>query len=308
MKTKEKKYDIGVIVGRFQIHELHTEHKAMIDEVISNHEKVIFFLGVTIAQGTRSNPLDFLSRKTMIEEEYKNVISAIVPIHDRKSDEIWSKNLDEKIREIDSIGSVVLYGSRDSFIPHYSGKFDTIELVPEREISGTEIRIDVSKRIKRDKNFRAGIIYGAYNRFPVVHPVIDVAIMNEDETEVLLGRKPNEDLFRFIGGFVDVNDKSYEETVKREAMEETGLEVGDIKFLTSTHVNDWRYNRSIDRSVMTSFYKAKMIFGNPKGNDDIVEVKWFKLINLKPENVVGEHGKLVTILQNNINNNNNNNK
>jgi bifunctional NMN adenylyltransferase/nudix hydrolase len=305
MKEERKKYDIGVIIGRFQIHELHSEHKAMIDEVLSRHDKVIMFLGVGVAQGTKRNPLDFLSRKKLIEEVYKNDISVILPIYDNRSDEKWSKTLDEKIREIDAVASVVLYGSRDSFIPFYHGKFDTIELAPEREISASEIRIDVSKRVERDKAFRAGVIYGAYNRFPITHPVVDVAIMNDDESEVLLGRKKDEKPFRFVGGFVDVTDKSYEQTVRREVMEETGVEVDNITYLTSMSVNDWRYNKDTDRSIMTSFFKAKKIFGAAKANDDIIELKWFKLSKLEPSDLVPEHGKLIEILKNNINKNNN---
>ena len=139
----------------------------------------------------------------------------ILPIYDKKSDEVWSKIVDEKIKEVEPIGSVVLYGSRDSFIPHYVGKHDTVELKPTSMVSASDIRKDVSKRVVRDKNFRAGVIYGAYNNFATVHAVIDVAIMNEDNTEVLLGRKKNEKKFRFIGGFTDVTDDSYEQTVFR---------------------------------------------------------------------------------------------
>lgn len=34
MSKKNKKTDIGVIIGRFQIHELHTAHKKLIEHVI----------------------------------------------------------------------------------------------------------------------------------------------------------------------------------------------------------------------------------------------------------------------------------
>ncbi len=300
METKIKDYTIGVIIGRFQIHELHEAHKEMIGEVLKRHEKVILFLGVSPTLSTRRNPLDFRSRKLMIEEAFnKDII--ILPINDRKSNKIWSDQVDTKIREVESIGSVVLYGSKDSFIPYYEGKFDTIELVPKSMVNASDVRKEISKRVERTKEFRAGVIYSTYNTYPTVHPVIDVAIMNENETEVLLGRKKDEELFRFVGGFTDVTDKSYEQTVRREAQEETGLTVGDVKYICSTRVDDWRYRSNNERSVMTTFFKAKKMFGHAEPNDDIVEVKWHQVYTLRTSDVVGEHKRLLDALKENLN-------
>jgi len=300
MKEETKNYDIGVIIGRFQIHELHEAHKEMIGEVLKRHEKVILFLGVSPTLSTRRNPLDFRSRKLMIEEAFnKDII--ILPINDRKSNKIWSDQVDIKIREVESIGSVVLYGSKDSFIPFYEGKFDTIELVPKSMVSASDVRREISKRVERTKEFRAGVIYSTYNTYPTVHPVIDVAILNEEGTEVLLGRKKDEQLFRFVGGFTDVTDESYEQTVRREAQEETGLSIGDVTYITSTRVDDWRYRSNSERSVMTAFFKAKKVFGQAKANDDIVEVAWHQIYTLRTNDVVGEHERLVIALKENLN-------
>ena len=300
MDEVKKKCDIGVIIGRFQVHELHDAHREMINEVIKRHDKIVLFLGVSPTLCTQRNPLDFLSRKVMFEEEYGNRISVILPLNDKKSDFVWSNQVDTKIREVFPIGSVVLYGSRDSFIPHYHGIFDVIELVPHSLVSATEIRKSVSKKVDRTKEFRAGVIYACYNSYPIVHPTIDVAIMNDDETKVLLGRKKDEIEYRFIGGFADITDESYEQTVRREAYEETGLEVGDLQYVASDKVKDWRYRSSTDRSIMTIFFKAKKISGAEQANDDIFELKWFNVLELKNENLVSEHGKLLTHLKNNL--------
>jgi bifunctional NMN adenylyltransferase/nudix hydrolase len=166
-------------------------------------------------------------------------------------------------------------------------------------VSATEIRNSVSKRVERSREFRAGVIYACYNTFDFVHPVIDVAIMNEDESMVLLGRKKDEHKFRFVGGFADVTDQSLEQSVRREAYEETGLEIGDIQYITSLKINDWRYRNDKERSVMTSFFKAKKIFGggSEKANDDIVEVKWFNIDRIDATQIVDEHFKLLNILK-----------
>lgn len=300
MEEVKKKYDIGVIIGRFQLHELHEAHFEMVSEVIKRHDKTILFLGVSPTLCTQRNPLDFLSRKVMFEEAFGNQISVIQPLHDKKSDTVWSNQVDSKIREVFPLGSVVLYGSRDSFIPHYHGKFDVIELIPSSIVSATEIRKSVSKKVQRSTEFRAGVIYACYNSYPIVHPTIDVAITNEDETKVLLGRKKDEVEFRFIGGFADVTDESFEQTVKREAYEETGLEVDAITYIASDKVKDWRYRSTTDRSIMTTFFKAKKIFGAEKANDDIVELKWFDIATLEVKDVVPEHGRLLGKLRINL--------
>lgn len=300
MEEVKKKYDIGVIIGRFQTHELHEAHIDMVNEVIKRHDRTILFLGVSPTLCTQRNPLDFLSRKVMFEEQFGNQISVIQPLHDKKSDTVWSNQVDGKVREVFPLGSVVLYGSRDSFIPHYHGRFDVIELVPSSFVSATEMRNKISKKVDRSKEFRAGVIYACYNSYPIVHPTIDVAIMNEDESKVLLGRKKDEIEFRFIGGFADVTDENFEQTVKRETFEETGLEVDDIQYIASDKVKDWRYRSTTERSIMTTFFKAKKIFGAEKASDDIAEVKWFDVSTLETKDMVSEHGRLLEKLQNKI--------
>jgi len=304
MKPVEKQYDIGVIVGRFQIHELHSEHKKLIEYVLERHDKVIVFLGISQALHTRKNPLDYSTRKIMIEDVYGHRNLHVLPLHDKKFDCQWAKNLDERVREIYPNGSVVLYGSKDSFIPFYEphGNFDTCELAPDNFISATDVRKAVSNKALRSKEFRAGMIYAANIPFPVNYVTIDVAILNEDETKLLVGRKGFENTFRFVGGFTDIEDQSLEQTVTREANEETKNEIGDIQYVSSRKVDDWRYRGEGDRAVMTVFFKAKKVFGSDTASDDIVETKWVDVFdeNLK---LVDEHQKLLKDLRNKLQNN-----
>jgi bifunctional NMN adenylyltransferase/nudix hydrolase len=298
MKEVEKKYDVGVIIGRFQIHKLHSEHQKLIEHVTSRHDKVIIFLGVAPAASTRKNPLDFLSRKVMIEELYADKISYIAPLNDMKRDDDWAKQVDSKVREIVPMGSVVLYGSKDSFIPYYAphGKFDTCELEPDNFISATDIRNDIKNKVLRSEEFRAGMIYAANSTFPHNFATVDIAIFN-DAGELLLGRKPNEKKFRFVGGFSDVTDSSYEHTAKREGNEESGLEIGNIQYVCSKKVDDWRYRGITDRGIITILYKAKKVFGAAKPNDDIEEVKWVSLDELFDNELVDEHQHLLNELR-----------
>ena len=303
MKLKNEmdvsKHEIAVIIGRFQIHQLHKAHSDVIESVMSNHKKVILFLGVTQVMGSSSNPLDFASRKSMIQEKYPELVVLSLP--DKRDDESWSKNLDVRIREVFQIGKVLLYGSRDSFIPHYHGQFDTAELEQEIYVSGTEIRKQVSEEIKSSKEWRAGVIYGNYNRYPTSFQTVDIAVFNEDESKVLLAKKPNEEKYRFIGGFVDVKDTSLEQAAKREFWEEAGkAEIAITSYVGSFRVDDWRYRSERDK-IMTVLFKAKYIYGHLSPSDDISELKFFKIEDLKTtggiiENIIEEHQSMMSIL------------
>lgn len=299
MDVVVKRTEIGVIVGRFQVFELHEGHNELIDAVAERHDKVIIFIGVTSTKSTRNNPLDFKCREVMIKAVYPDL--TIVPIKDLPNDEEWSKILDKKIREIYEIGDVTLYGSRDGFIPHYFGNFQTIQLEARHTVSGSEIRKAVSHQVISNPAFRQGIIYAAYNKFPISYTTVDAAIINGDK--LLLARK-NEDPYgkwRFIGGFVDITkDESLEIAVKREVMEETGsLGVGEPTYIGSAKIHDWRYRNEQD-GIMTSLFVIPYIFGGPKAEDDIDDLKWFDiefLLNNDGRIFIEEHKVLFTLFK-----------
>jgi len=69
-KTSASGQDVGIIIGRFQVHQLTQAHKELIQFVIDRHTKVVIFLGLSPLLVTRNNPLDFESRKQMILKEF----------------------------------------------------------------------------------------------------------------------------------------------------------------------------------------------------------------------------------------------
>src|ERR1035437_5631205 len=85
-------FEVGVIIARFQVHKLHEAHIQLIDFVCENHKKVILFLGVPVVGNTKSNPLDFATRKAMVQSMYPNLI--ILPLRDQRSNDKWSQILD----------------------------------------------------------------------------------------------------------------------------------------------------------------------------------------------------------------------
>lgn len=122
----QKESEVAVVIGRFQVNKLHDGHRNLINYVLDNHKKVIILLGVSRVQNTRKNPLDFASRKAMIQKEFPSVM--ILPIQDQRYNEKWSHDVDSIIHIPFGEKKTVIYGSRDSFIPSYKGKFPVIEL------------------------------------------------------------------------------------------------------------------------------------------------------------------------------------
>jgi len=297
-----KHADIGVVVGRFQVHNLHEGHHELIKTVMANHDKVIVFLGVSPAKSTKRNPLDFKSRELMLRQSYPNL--TVLALQDCGNDDEWSKTLDTKIREVYAIGDVALYGSRDGFIPHYTGQFPTVELDSRHNVSGSEIRKSLSNKAQGTAEFRHGMVYATFDRYPISFTCVDGAVLDE-KGNILLGHKKSDPKYthRFIGGFVDINkDESLENAVTREVMEETGsLGIGKPTYIGSAKVEDWRYRDEQD-GIMTSLFKIQYIFGRPTAQDDMDELDWFKLEAVLDGTikVVPEHEVLVKLLKANL--------
>jgi bifunctional NMN adenylyltransferase/nudix hydrolase len=307
-KTKNidpKNYEIGVIVGRFQVHELHEAHRSLLDTVSSRHKKVVLFLGVAPVLGTTRNPLDFTSRKKMIQDEFPDL--TIVALPDNRSDQVWSKTLDSRVKEVYPMGKALLYGGRDSFIPYYHGSYDVAELEQDVFISGTEIRKQVSEEIKSSSLWRAGAIYQSYNQYPVSYQTVDIALLSAEHDKVLLAKKPGEQNYRFVGGFVDPKDSSLEHAARREFYEETGgnAEPGKFKYLGSFRVDDWRYRSGRDK-IMTALFVATHSWGSVTPSDDISELRWIDVNEFMNDEfirtkMVEEHVPLALELFNYIN-------
>jgi len=292
----DKSYSIGVLVGRFQVHELHEAHHYLIKQVVENHKKVILFLGVPKVVGTKKNPLDFDSRKKMIQSSYPD--ATILSLPDFGNDRRWTEELDKRIREIYPIGDILLYGGRDSFIPYYKkggGKFDTKELEQHTFVSGTEVRKMVSDEVKSSADFRAGVIYQTYNQYPKVHPCVDIAPMRDGK--VLLAKKPFEDGWRIIGGFVHPGDETLESSAIRRLKTEAGVDinVSDPIYVKSFRVKDWRYQSEEDK-IMTTLFKCDYLWGSIEPSQEISELKWFELNDELVNSVVEEHKELIQFL------------
>lgn len=301
MRVKTPDADVGVIIGRFQVPDLHEGHRGLIDSVVNKHKKVLMFIcstpGVLV---TRRNPLDYFTRMMMVQEHYPNI--AILPLHDMPSDDEWSRTVDRKIQEtFGDHSSVVLYGSRDAFIPYYSGKFPTVELAESFDISGTAVREAASNEVRKHSEFRRGVVYAAHNKHPATFPTVDIALYKIEndgrELHIALGRKKTDprNKWRFPGGFVDpAKDDTIEHAAKRELLEELGANINctEMRYVASQRINDWRYRNEVDQ-IVTTFFATRLLWGGLQAGDDLDEAKWLDLRDFDLECMVEDHKPLM---------------
>lgn len=284
MKSKEW----GVVVARLQTPDLHEGHLKTIGYALERHYAVMVVLGVRPAPPTPNDPLDFETRKKMVYITYPGVIVKPMPNH--RSNSEWSKNLDRLIEAESNGHGAVLYGSRDSFIKVYSGTYPTV-IVPEvPNVSATMRRAEAKSKVLETSDFRAGQIYAIANAIRPVYPTVDIAVVDRVKRTILLGQKAMDGgKLRFIGGFVDPKDESFEAAAKREVMEETShIEVDNVRYLGSAKIDDWRYEGSGGDSVMSSFFAADYIFGAPQAADDLDGLRWVPVEELL-DVIVEEH-------------------
>ena len=159
MHIRATQEDVGVVIGRFQVHKLHDGHKCILNAALRRHNRLIVLIGVSDHDNTRHNPLPFEFRRDVIIEDYPEAL--VVPIYDVGSDQVWSQQVDSTIEALCPGTTYRLYGGRDSFIPKYSGKHKATELPTVVLKTGTEMREEISGMRRSTADFRAGIVYAA---------------------------------------------------------------------------------------------------------------------------------------------------
>ena len=287
---------MGVIIARFQVPHLTEVHHDLIRTVTAKHNKVIVFLGLSALVGSINNPLDFEARKLMLQEAYPGI--NIFYIKDTPDDHVWSQNLDKLIADHLLPGKTpILYGGRDSFIKRYFGKFPTVEFDEVAFISGTELRKEAGSKVKATGEWRSGVIWGVSNKYPAVVLTVDVVVYDE-KNRILLGRKPEETLFRFCGGHAEPKSAHFVDDARREVMEEMGdMELSPLVLIGDALIDDWRYRGEADK-IHTLFYKAKFLWGSPRPADgELAEVRWFDLDKLTELEIVPEHRILYKMMK-----------
>ena len=117
-----------------------------------------------------------------------------------------------------------------------------------------------------------------------------IAFIAQDDKILLIQRdvEPGKGFWALVGGFVEI-DEHPEETVERETLEETGLEVQVGHVLDVYHLPDYH--------TVTIAYTASITGGKINAGDDAADVAWFSKDSL-PELFFESTKTLVKLWQN----------
>ncbi len=269
------KPDVAVVIGRFQVVVPTKGHRDLLWSAAGSANGLMVLVGESPAMPDKRNPIPAEIRVSML----KAITHDVHVLKDCRTNEQWSAQIDALIGD----RSAVLWGGRDSCLDAYSGKHPVRHFDSCESESGTQCRKRVDWRLGED--FRAGMVYAQNIAFPRVYPTVDIVLRHNDK--VLVGRKPDESLWRFPGGFVDVADESLESAALRELQEETGITLTHLDYLTSRQVNDWRYRGSMDK-IMTTVFTRTVAMLEPTAGDDLDCTAWKSVVGLN-KILVPEH-------------------
>lgn len=303
-KYKVKKKRVAVVVARFQLHELHAAHKALLNKILEDFDELIIVLGIPPLQQTSKNPLNLEMRKQMLKEEFSNYMHRvrIAYIHNNKDDAAWSANLDKLISKLTkSNNRVILCGGRDSFIPYYkTNKYEVKEypeFYKEEYLSATSTRKEIANSTEFNKDFRAGVVHSACNVYPACVPSVDLVILNDQKTHVLLGLHIDETKYKFLGSWVRAGE-TYEYACYRTAKTKANVIVENFMPLHSFTGFDWRFIGE-DSDLTTMLYECTILNNGEsvlRAMGNFKRLKWVPL-NKVVDNIINEHIKLAQYVE-----------
>ena len=108
-------------------------------------------------------------------------------------------------------------------------------------------------------------------------PTVDVIL--ERESKILMVRRkkdPYKDHLALPGGFVNEGE-TVEEAMKREAMEETSLEVHPLDIL-GVYSDPQRDPR---KHIVTVVFVGIIVSGDLRANDDAASIEWIQLVSIE---------------------------
>lgn len=288
---------IGVIVARFQVHNLHVGHRYTVEYVLERHQEVLVILGVSYSSTDR-NPLSFEMRKGMLESLYPGRLTIVPSTSSPSSIETRSQMIDVLIRKTFPNRDAVVYGARDSFIHNYSGIFPVREVPTVYSGSATQVRESVG--VINSPDFRAGVVYSHVHRKVGIHSAVDVAILGPQGI-LLVGKKNEEGRLRFPGVFFNPDeDDSFEQAGIRCVQKEipTIRFADSLKFVASQRISDWRFKKTRE-SVVSLLMKTHYINGDPHPGVGVDSVEWVPLSECG-NRLIESHIPLLNLLKQNI--------
>jgi bifunctional NMN adenylyltransferase/nudix hydrolase len=101
-----------------------------------------------------------------------------------ESNEHWSDTLDKKIATVTKGGNAILYGSRDSFIPLYSGAHPTKEVPELPNYSATKARQEALRANPENTEWLKGWLAAVHFQEAVIESTVNSEVGDREEERV----------------------------------------------------------------------------------------------------------------------------
>jgi NAD+ diphosphatase len=118
--------------------------------------------------------------------------------------------------------------------------------------------------------------------FNTPKPCVMVAVIKEDEILLLKQSYIYKDSKVLVSGYIGVDERA-EDTVYREVLEETAIEIKDVEFLGTDYIEE--------KEILMLTYSAKYNNGILKKSKEVEELGWVKLseaLDCMKENFIGQ--------------------
>jgi 8-oxo-dGTP diphosphatase len=120
-------------------------------------------------------------------------------------------------------------------------------------------------------------------------PTVDIILQRDSRVLMVRRRKdPFKDRLALPGGFVNEGE-TVEEAMKREAIEETSLEVEPVDIL-GVYSDPKRDPR---KHILTVVFIGIIVGGSEKAGDDAASIEWVKIADIQQQQIAFDHAQIL---------------
>jgi 8-oxo-dGTP diphosphatase len=120
-------------------------------------------------------------------------------------------------------------------------------------------------------------------------PTVDVILQRDSRVLMIRRRKdPFKDRLALPGGFVNEGE-TVEEAMKREAIEETSLEVEPVEIL-GVYSDPKRDPR---KHILSVVFIGIIVGGSEKAGDDAASIEWVKISDIQQQQIAFDHAQIL---------------
>ncbi len=136
-----QKFDLGVVIGRFQL--FHKGHESLIRQALEQSRRVLVLIGSVNVSRSPKNPFTFAERNSMIQLCFPGETGSgriiVRPLRDFSNDAAWVASVQSEIAaqlENGTSGSVAIFGHHKDASSYYLDVFPQYVQVEVQDLSG----------------------------------------------------------------------------------------------------------------------------------------------------------------------------